>query len=170
MVNTGDWGEFKLSDLFDVTGSKTTKVDDLEEYGPGKYPYVTTKASNNGIEGFFNYYTEQGGCLTIDSAVIGYCSFQKNNFSASDHVEVLRPKFEMNENIALFLVTIINLDCYKYSYGRKRSQKQINKDVIKLPVDEKGDPDWNYMNNYIETMQSIEKRRVVLELGISDDN
>lgn len=154
MLETATWKEFFLSDLFEISGSKTTKVDELENYGYGKYPYVTTKASNNGVDGFYDFYTENGNCLVIDSAVVGFCTYQELPFSASDHVEVLRPKFEMNQNIALFLVTIINMDTYRYSYGRKRSQMQIKKDIIKLPVDNKGNPNWKYMDNYIEIIQT----------------
>ncbi len=157
MINTENWKEFKISDLFTISGSKTTKVEELEEYGNGVYPYVTTKASNNGVDCFYNFYTEDGNCLTIDSAVLGYCSYQELPFSASDHVEILRPKFNMNFNVALFFVTIINLDTYRYSYGRKRSQKQIKKDLIKLPVDEHGKPDYKFMNDYIEELQTRER-------------
>ena len=157
MPDTTNWKEFYLSDIFDIGGSKTTKVEELENYGDGKYPYVTTKATNNGVDGFFDFYTEAGNCLVIDSAVIGYCTYQELPFSASDHVEVLRPKFEMNQNIALFITTIINMDTYRYSYGRKRSQKQIKKDIVKLPVDSDGNPDWKYMNDFIESIQSRER-------------
>ncbi len=157
MIKTSNWKEFSLSELFDISGSKTTKVEELENYGPGCYPYVTTKASNNGVDGFYDFYTEEGNCLVIDSAVLGYCTYQALPFSASDHVEVLRPKFKMNQNIGLFFATIINLDTYRYSYGRKRSQKQIKKDIVRLPVDSNGNPDWKYMNDFIESLQQRER-------------
>lgn len=166
MLETSTWKEFFLSDLFEISGSKTTKVDVLENYGKGKYPYVTTKASNNGVDGFYDFYTENGNCLVIDSAVVGFCTYQELPFSASDHVEVLRPKFDMNQNIALFLVTIINMDTYRYSYGRKRSQMQIKKDIIKLPVDNKGNPDWERMNKFMEDLQTKERKRVAGILNI----
>lgn len=151
-IDTSNWKEFSLNDLFEISGSKTTKVDELEGYGNGKNPYVTTKATNNGVDGFYDFYTEEGNCLTIDSAVLGYCTYQPVPFTASDHVEVLRPKFQMNKYIALFFVTIINKDTYRYSYGRKRSQKQIKRDTVKLPVDSHGDPDWSFMERYIKSL------------------
>ncbi|MDR3112760.1 MAG: restriction endonuclease subunit S, partial [Endomicrobium sp.] len=86
------WKEFYLKDLFDVRGTKTTKIADLERYGKGKYPYITTQATNNGAAGFYDFYTEKGNVLVIDSAVIGRCSYQGYDFSASDHVEKLIPK------------------------------------------------------------------------------
>lgn len=151
-LDVNKWVEFPLNELFEISGSKTTLVEELEEFGFGKYPYVTTKATNNGVDGFFDFYTEQGNCLVIDSAVLGHCTYQELPFTASDHVEVLRPKFEMNQYIAMFLVTLINQDTYRYSYGRKRSQKQIRCDVIKLPVNLEGKPNWEFMEEYIKSL------------------
>jgi len=107
-LNQKRWLPFSLKKLFTITGSKTTSILELEDYGKGRYPYVTTQATNNGVDGFYNFHTEDGNVLTVDSAVLGYCSYQPLNFSASDHVEKLKPKFELNKYIALFLVTVLN--------------------------------------------------------------
>lgn len=152
LPNVLQWGSFLVSDLFYVSGTKTTKIEDLEIYGSGQYPYVTTQSSNNGVAGFYNYYTEEGNVLVVDSAVVGFCSYQGENFSASDHVEKLKPRFVMNKYIGLFLSAMINQENYKYSYGRKFNQKNIRNTVIKLPVDENGNPDWVYMENYIKSL------------------
>ncbi len=145
------WQYLELSNLFTITGSKTTPVLELEEYGCGKSPYVTTQATNNGIGGFYDFYTEDGNCLTVDSAVLGYCSYQENNFSASDHVEKLIPKFKMNKYIALFLTTILNLEQYRYNYGRKCSQTRMKEISIKLPA-KNNQPDWQFMEDYIKSL------------------
>lgn len=145
------WKNFKLRELFKIQGSKTTPLLELEEYGHGKYPYVTTQATNNGIDGFFDFYSEDGNILTADSAVLGYCSYQALSFSASDHVEKLIPKFAMNKYIAMFLTTILNLEQYRYNYGRKCSQERMEKISIKLPSKNKN-PDFEYMENYIKTL------------------
>lgn len=151
-LNTDEWKWFNYTDLFRISGSKTTPLEDLEGYGKGEYPYVTTQAVNNGVEGYFNYCTEKGGVLTIDSAVLGFCSYQEKDFSASDHVEVLAPLFKMNKYIALFLTTIINKEQYRYSYGRKCSQIKLRKSRIKLPVTPEGTPDWQFMEDYIKSL------------------
>lgn len=150
-LNIKDWKLFQLSKMFDITGSKTTPLLELGEYGYGEYPYVTTQATNNGTEGFYNYYTEDGKVLTVDSAVLGYCSYQPYNFSASDHVEKLIPKFQMNKYIAMFLVTIINKEQYRYNYGRKCSQERMEGKNIKLPS-KNDNPDWQFMENYIKSL------------------
>lgn len=145
------WKEFELNRLFKIQGSKTTPLLELEEYGKGKYPYVTTQATNNGVEGFYDFYSEEGNIITADSAVLGYSSYQVLPFSASDHVEKLIPKFKMNKYIAMFLVTILNLEQYRYNYGRKCSQTRMKGISIKLPG-KNGNPDFEYMENYIKSL------------------
>jgi len=148
---TDDWRYYQLPDLFEISGSKTTTLLELRGHGEGVYPYITTQATNNGIAGFYNHFTETGNVLTVDSAVLGYCSYQALNFSASDHVEKLTPKFSMNQYIAIFLTTIINLEQYRYSYGRKASQNRLRKVRIKLPS-RGANPDWQFMEDYIKTL------------------
>lgn len=147
------WKEFEIEkDIFEVTGSKTTPKKEIQENGIGQYPYLTTSSMNNGVEGFYNYKTDEGNILIIDSAVKGFCSYQSEDFSASDHVEKLIPKFEMNVYTALFLQTIINMEQFRYSYGRKFNQIRIRSTKIKLPVDSKGQPDWQWMESYIKSL------------------
>lgn len=56
----------------------------------------------------------------------------------------------MNAYIALFLVTILNIEQYRYNYGRKCSQTRLKASKIKLPVTERGIPDHTYMEKYIK--------------------
>lgn len=148
------WQEFKVSDLFWVKGSKTTPKLTLDKYGYGKYPYITTRATNNGINGFYDHYTERGNVLTIDSATIGHATYQEQNFSASDHVEKLIPinGNNFNKYIALFFKTILNKEQYRYGYGRKFNQTRIKETVINIPVNDNNQPDWQFMENYIKSL------------------
>lgn len=132
-LNVSEWKEFKISSLFKISGTKTTSIEDLDEQQI--YPYITTQAGNNGVESYSSFYTEKGNVLTVDSAVLGQCFYQKENFTASDHVEKLTPLFDMSIFHALFIQTIINGEKYKYCYGRKRSQKVLKQEVIKLPIE-----------------------------------
>ncbi len=150
-LNTRNWESFELKALFKITGSKTTPLSELEDYGKGKYPYLTTQATNNGVEGFYDYYTEERNVLTVDSAVLGYCSYQPLEFSASDHVEKLIPKFIMNKYVALFISKIINTEQSRYNYGRKCSQERMRKSHIKLPS-KNGVPDFEFMESYIKSL------------------
>ena len=153
-INTEEWELFKIPDLFTIGGTKTTPIEDLEYSGPGEYPYVTTQATNNGVRGFFGIMTEACyGVLTIDSAVCGYCSYQSAPFSASDHVEKLTPRFDMDIYVAMFFVTLLNMEQYRYNYGRKCSQSRLKQAQIGLPVDSAGKPSFNFMREYISHLE-----------------
>ena len=149
-LNTENWELFKISNLFTITGTKTTPKKELQYIGHGKYPYVTTKATNKGVGGFFDTMTEDCyGVLTIDSAVCGYCSYQAAPFSASDHVEKLTPKFKMDIYVAMFFVTIFNMEQYRYNYGLKCSQTRLKEAEIRLPIDANRKPNYDFMREYI---------------------
>ncbi len=158
-LNFNKWKEVKLDfdeerneGLFEVTGSKTTDIKILEDnhkIEELKYPFVTTQATNNGVREWFDKFTDEGNILVIDSAVLGFCSYQPLNFTASDHVEKLIPKFDLNVYRAMFLTTIINMEQYRYSYGRKFNQDRIRETIIKLPFKD-GEIDWYFIENYIK--------------------
>lgn len=156
-IDVLEWKECLISDLFYVSGSTTTPKDVLEEKGPGPYPYVTTAATNNGVDGYYNYWTEKGGVITVESACMGYATFQQNNFSASDHVEILTPKFDLTEEVALFIVTLINNENYRYSYGRKCNQNKIKEMQIRVPLNDDGSINTHYIE---EIMKNLHHKKI----------
>ena len=143
---------FGLVDLFNVEGTKTIRPDyfkQAESDSNGGYPYVRTQQTNNGVQGFYDTHTEQGGVLVVESAVTGFCSYQSMPFSASDHIEKLVPRFDMNVCSALFLVTLLNLEQPRYNYGRKCSQSRLKRSLIRLPCDNAEQPDWEWITAYM---------------------
>ena len=160
-LNFNNWKEIRLGEdeedkikpfLFEIEGSKTTDKDILDKLhvkGEKKYPFVTTQATNNAVRGWYDIYTDEGNILVIDSAVLGFCSYQPLNFTASDHVEKLMPKFDLNVFRAMFLATIINMERKKFSFGRKFNQDRISDTIIKLPF-KKENIDWDFIEDYIK--------------------
>lgn len=170
-LNVQGWKEFSLDKLFDIMGTVTTKKDELEESGVGPYPYVTTAATNNGIDGHYSIFTEIGNVLCVDSACLGYTTYQPDNFSASDHVEKLTPKFNLNAEIGMFFASLMNKECDRFNYGRKCSQIKLKQRILKLPIQHNPDgtpiidadktysdegyiPDWQFMEDYIKSLHS----------------
>lgn len=148
-----EWAEFQIGELFTVTGSKTTSKIELEASGIGKYPYVTTKATNNAVDGLYSIATEKGNVIVIESAVNGYVTYQEMDFSASAHVEKLIPKFEMNKYSGVFIANIIRvLTNGMYNYGHKFNQKRIKDTIINLPITLDGTPDYDFMERYIKSL------------------
>lgn len=147
------WCSYALTDLFNISGSRTTPPSKIQELSKGDYPYVTTSAVNNGVNGFYDCYTEKGGVLTVDSAVNGYCAYQARNFLASDHVEVLTPNsFTMNSYRGLFLSMLMNRERYRYNYGRKASQTRLGTCRLRLPAKDNGTPNWSLIDQYMKSL------------------
>ena len=148
-----NWNFFNIEkDLFEIKGSKTTNKKILKRKEKGFFPYISTKATNNGVDGFYNFSTEKGNVIVVESAVCGFSSYQEKNFSASDHVEKLIPKFKLNIYNGLFITTLLNLEKFRYNYGIKCNQERIKRSKIKLPIDKNGNPDWKFMENYIKSL------------------
>lgn len=171
-----EWGEFfigGLDGLFNVIGTKTTHPSVLEI--GGNVPRVTCAATNNAIDDFYcNEATEKGCVLTVDSATIGYVSYQLNDFIATDHVEKIVSKSgSINKYTGLFLKSCIDKSKIgKYGYGYKFSQKRIVRQKILLPIDSNGNPNWQFMEDYIKQEMKVQSRKVasyyenkLMELG-----
>lgn len=150
-IDTNKWKEFNLSDIFEITGTKTTHKKNVEK-NPGNFPYITTSAKNNGISGWTSIWTEEKNVFCVDSAVRGTMTYQNKNFCASDHVEKLIPKFLVTENIALFFCTVWNKTIIS-DYSYKISQKVMKKMTIKLPC--KNDLiDFEFIENFMNKINN----------------
>lgn len=158
-----EWGEFRIKDIFDVCGTKTTHPTKL--ISDGLNIRITCAGTNNGLDGFYhNMPTESGGVLTVDSATDGYIFYQKFDFLATDHVEkiMLKNKKKICKEIGLFLKSAIDKSkSSKYRYGYKFSQTRIKNQIIKLPIDSFGYPNWKFMENYIKQEQKVIAQKVI---------
>lgn len=154
-IYNDNWQWFKVLNLFDIQGTKKQLPTDETKSGP--YPHVSSKATNNGVMEHYDYFTEKGGVLTVESSCNGIVHIKSKIFQRMAISTKLIPKFKMDDFIALFLVTVINLDREYYNYGRKCSMDKLRKRLIKLPVQKKIDsdhiysaegyiPDWEYMH------------------------
>ena len=54
----------------------------------------------------------------------------------------------------------------KYSYGRKMRRDIILEIKIKLPVDKTGNPDWQFMKNYMTSLEEMNTEAVEYVRGI----
>lgn len=85
---------------------------------------------------------------------IGEAFYQKEAFFASEKIAVLELKNkELNPYLAMFLVTVIRKESSRYNYGYKWSiDTRMKKTRIKLPTDSSGNPDWQFMEDYIKSL------------------
>jgi hypothetical protein len=157
-LNKKKWNLFKIKDIFNVSGTTTTHPSKLIQNEQSKTPRITCSSLNNGLDDTYsNNATENGNVITIDSATVGYISYQVSDFIATDHVEKLSCKHKINRYLGLFLVTAIkNATLNKFNYGYKFSQERIKMQKILSPINDNGEPDYEYMKQY--AMSVINKK------------
>jgi hypothetical protein len=152
-LNYSKWKSYLLSKYFDV---KAGIYHYPEEYDDGKTPYISASNENNGIIQYIDLVPDfKGNCIVTGK--IGCTAFyQKDDFCASSDVNVFIPKnFKLNEQIGLFLTTVINFsENYKWSYGRQCRVGDSNEIIVKLPSTNIGEPDWHFMEAYIKSIKS----------------
>ena len=147
------WEEFKLEFLFDFSkGRRLTKADMI----PGDLNYLGAISENNGVrEKIEADYSWKPNCITVNyNGSVGEAFYQSEPFWASDDVNVLYAKdfWKMNKYIAMFLITVIKANKYRFGYGRKWTLEKMKDTVIKLPSQEDGAPDFIYMEKYIKSL------------------
>lgn len=149
-----EWKEFSLTDIFaNIQRGKRLKKDDHIE---GNIPYASSTALNNGIDGFIGNENEVRvftNCLTLaNSGSVGSTFFQPYKVVASDHVTKLENQ-HFNKHIYLFVATMVSRLNEKYSFNREINDHRIRKEKILLPVNPKGKPDYDFMENYMKQME-----------------
>jgi len=148
-LNHEKWKYFNLIDFFDMFAGKYYPKD---SFSNGKTPLVSASDTNNSIMSWTNLESKfNKNSITIGK--IGATTYyQSVPFVASPDVTVLKPKFEMNNFIGLFLTTVINQENIKWFYGRQIRLGDSKKLKIKLPVNQNKNPDWQFMENYIKSL------------------
>lgn len=150
-----EWKEFSLTKIFPKIqrGKRLKKADHIE----GIIPYASSTALNNGIDGFIG--NTKGvrvfqDCLTIaNSGSVGSTFYQPFKVVASDHVTKLENK-NFNKYTYLFLTTMVSRLHEKYSFNREINDFRIRKEKILLPINENGNPDYAFMENYMRKKET----------------
>ena len=96
----------------------------------------------------------QRNCITVsNNGSVGNAFFQPKQFTCSHDVNPLYLlEHEMTPELGIFLSTVIEVDRYRWGYGRKWRPKRMPSSIIKLPVDQRGDPDWEHMEAFIKSL------------------
>ena len=156
-VDTKNWNYFKISSLFSV---KRPAARSQTKYISGNVPFVASGNYNNGV---LKYLTPQNGevcdrgnCITV-SPIDGSAFYQKEDFlgrggAGSSIIMLYNDK--LNIYNGMFIASIIRTVCQKYYYSDMANKDIISDELIKLPADEKGNPDYDYMENYMKFIES----------------
>lgn len=146
-INNNDW-------IFEIKKCKCNCAWDLEEWD--EIMYIWAKKDDNG---FMKMVAREERLVTKWNCIVFICdwewsvwysNYMDKDFIWSTTLSVWYNK-NLNVNIWMFLVTLLDLERKKYSYGRKY-WTNLWKTKIKLPVDNSWNPDREFMENFIKSL------------------
>ena len=181
-LKTVEWKIFPMIDIFDIKDGYYNKKPPIESYG--KIPFLGATQYNNCITGFCNIesilkYNKtgdidssdknkrlfQGNCIAItNNGSVGNAYYQREEFTCShDVTPIYLRNTILNKHIAIFLIPLLQNSGQSFEYGKKWRPKRMRKSHIMLPVDSKGTPNWQFMEDYMKQqeyklLQKVQKR------------
>lgn len=157
-LNINTWKDFVIGDYFSAINTGNILSRDIVD-GSGSTPFVTASGINNGVVAYIdasNYNIIKGNCILVGGKTFTL-TYQKNDFVSNDsHNIVLYSKSVSDEQVLLYIITVLNCSLKrKYNWGDAVTKDKLLAQTISLPADAKGQPHWDYMRNYILSVQKI---------------
>lgn len=162
MLQSVEWGEFKLGDLFEFVPSKYYKLKNEEILSPvGKIPLISNSSLNNGVMGFSEMQPlNKGNSITCSDTTCGTDTmfYQKDDFIGYSHVKHLIPNSIMlkkfNKYVASFIISACRTSVSdKYNYGFKYNSEAMNATIIRLPM-HNNNIDFEFMETFIAELEA----------------
>ena len=157
------WREFSLggdNGLFRIVkGTRLTKANMKD----GNINFIGSSSVNNGITNHISNleHIHPANLITVSyNGSIGEAFYQEKPFWASDDVNVFYPNFKQSFEIAMFLIPLIRKIGQKYKFVDKWKLEDMCNDKITLPINGNGEPDWEYMENYMKNIMNDTKAKL----------
>lgn len=158
-----EWKTFRFTEVFQEIqrGKRLTKANQTD----GPKPYISSTSENNGVDAFIGNETgvrKFEDVLTLaNSGSVGSTFYQQFEFVASDHVTALKSE-NADKYAYLFLSTVVKRLEEKYSFNREINDTRIKREKLILPVDKEGNPNFQYMSDFVKKLE-LDKAQEVLE-------
>lgn len=147
--HNSNFQSFNVVGLFDIDRGDFHALDRLDE---GEIPTVSRIGEDNGVTGYYekpdNAEIYEKGLLTI-STVSGDAFVQLDDFIATDNVLICKPKRQFRITTLFFIQLMINLQKWRFSYGRQPYKRIFSKTRIFLPVNNNGEIDEDYIEELV---------------------
>ncbi|RKV57956.1 restriction endonuclease subunit S [Helicobacter pylori] len=158
-LNAIKWGEFRLGDLFEASNGD---FDIQKRHINHKGEFVITAGlSNNGVLGQSDIKAKVFESHTITIDMFGCAFYRSFAYKMVTHARVfsLKPKFEINHKIGLFLSTLFFGYPKKFGYENMCSWAKIKNDKVILPLKPTAnaqtlkDIDFDFMEKFIAELE-----------------
>jgi len=161
-IDTSEWKKIPLTKVFNMANTKSIVQKDIV-LDSGDTPYVTASSENNGVLTYIDCppeWLDKGNCIMIGGKTLTF-TFQEQDFCSNDSHNIalyVKDEKSVTKRGYLFLIAVLRASLrQKYSWGDSISMKRIVDDEFFLPVDEFGEPDWAYMDSFMQNVMNESK-------------
>lgn len=170
-----EYKEFRVGDLFDVKSTKKTIHKNMIEPSDwrGQHPYITRTTQNNGLSGYIDYDEDfLNDANTISLGLDTYTlSYQADPYFTGNKVKVLHLKdHTLNSRIAMYLISVYNRMFEGYDWGTGINQQAIVNMKLSIPTTITGQPDFDFMENYIKEVEQKHIKKLESDLDTRTEN
>ena len=164
-----NWQEFKIGNLFVLKPGKSKGLNHLSESVKG-VNYLGATNQNNGVlcqVEVDEKLTQKGNCIAFirnGEGSMGYSVYKAEDFIATSDMSLGYNRY-LNRYNGTFITTVADRVRGKYNFGYKRSGTRLAKESLLLPTDENGNPDYEYMEQY---MRHLEQKNILQYLDYLD--
>lgn len=165
-IDTKEWGEFLIGDLFEL---KRGGVKGLQLLSEGETPVIAAAGYKQGVAGYYNVAAEYSNKITVscNGAGCGSTFYHAYPFNINGDAMVLIEKKEMSDMVKRYISCLLNgVLTRKYSYAEKCSPQKAEKEKIKLPI-KNGQPDYEYMESFMASVEDRVKGNLAILKTIS---
>lgn len=149
-----EWKAFKIGEIYEIKSGHALTKDKMKN---GKTPFIGASANNNAVTDFVsntNNSKDKNVVSVNFNGSVGESFYHPYEAIFSGDVKRLHLKnYEDNKYVNLFIITVIKKQKEKYSYGYKFSEARMKNQYIMLPVNDAGEPDYEYMEQYIKNIE-----------------
>lgn len=160
-----DWDYFYVDQnshgdegLFIIEEAKGETTLDLIE--GNEIPYIAAKKNINGLKSLAardeneEYISRGNGIVfvSLGEGSAGYATYQPREFIGMSGKIKVGYNPNMNTGSGIFIATILDLERPKYSFGRSWTGKKLHDTKVYLPIDDDGNPNWQFMEDYIKSL------------------
>lgn len=160
-----EWSEFSLDDIFTVSAGKRLETRNKV---PGTRPFIGATDNNNGVTGFVgnDNSSRDGNVLGVNyNGAPCIAFYHPYECIFTDDVKRLHLRhYSDNKFVLLFFVSVFAKQRSKYSYGYKFKEQRMLRQKLMLPITDSGEPDYEYMEQYVKNMMLRKYRQYLTYL------
>ena len=157
-----EWAAFGITDLFEP---KRGSEKNMGALGKGEVPLVSARNVDNGIKAFVEVPGERlrdGHVVTLNNdgdGGAGLAYYQPMRFALDTHVTALSPHEPLSRQSMQFAAAAMSKQRVLFGHGRSISSKRLGSLKVMLPVDDAGEPDWRFMEDYVREREAVQVER-----------